>query len=82
MNGRHVIIGLYVDDLLYVGKEEDVKNEINELNKKYTIRIMNPVNEFVGCQLQHNKNSIVLNQQKKIDKLQEKYDEELNHLRH
>ena len=43
---------------------------------------MYPVSEFVGCQLHHNEDVIVLHQQKKIDKLQVKYDEELSHLRH
>lgn len=44
----HVIIGLYVDDLLITGTENYVYEDIEKLKQKYSIIIKSIVDEYVG----------------------------------
>ena len=72
--GRDQIIGgIYVDDIIFIGKKQLIHQEIKTLQSKYELRIKEDVDEYVGCQLIHKDNSIVLHQHRLIDKMEREF---------
>jgi len=81
LNSSWVYIGIYVDDVLMIGN----KNELNILSAKlkqtFGIRTKFPVEEFVGCKLQHDKAGITLHQSELVKKLNEEFKGELTKMK-
>ena len=76
-----IYMGLYVDDLLIVGKKEIIYDEIKMITNKFSLRIIEKVEEFVGCSLIVKKNFIFLHQFPLIQNILQKYKDELQKIR-
>ena len=68
---RATLVGVFVDDLLNAGDEA---KEIKALiAKKWKIRDLGRAKEFVGCEIDHVDNGILLHQQRYVSKLIVRY---------
>lgn len=72
-----IIIGIYVDDLIMIGDNKLLEETMTRIKEKIGIRIKYPVNEYVGCELIHYNNSIILYQQKITNDLYNTFKDEL-----
>jgi hypothetical protein len=61
-NDRHILIAVYVDDLLMIGKPEDNKRCVNELCKRFKLQNNGPVSSFLGLNVTYENGGIQLNQ--------------------
>jgi hypothetical protein len=61
-NDRRLLIAVYVDDLLMVGKPEDNQRCVNELSKRFKLRNHGPVKSFLGLNVTYDNGGIQLNQ--------------------
>ena len=52
-------VGVYVDDILVVGLEDNVSSFVNVLKRIFTLTVKKEVNNFVGCYFQWVNNHIV-----------------------
>jgi hypothetical protein len=51
-----IIIGIYADDCLIIGKEESVASLIHELNNhEFNLKIERSVNEYLSCRIEGSK---------------------------
>ena len=71
-----VFVGIYVDDLLFVGKGKLTMKLIDKVKNRFGIRIKMDLDEFIGCQIQKISNSLVLHQARLITKLEAEFGEE------
>ena len=78
INDKHVIVGLYVDDLLFIGDHELITEEIYKINDSYGIRMKYPVTDYVGCELVHEKDGIKLHQMTIINKIADNFKNEIS----
>ncbi len=46
-----IVVGIYVDDVLMVGNEAGINNEVKKIMSRFGVRRTEEVNEYVGCQL-------------------------------
>jgi len=69
-----IILGLYVDDVLIVGDELEVKTFIESFKKKYKSGVYDSVDDFIGCELLWNvsRTRLILHQSGMIKKLRMK----------
>ena len=51
INSNLIVIGLYVDDLLMVGNKDNLLHEIELMKRRFSIRIKDEVDKFLGCQI-------------------------------
>jgi hypothetical protein len=61
-NDRRILIAIYGDDLLMIGKPEDNEHCINELSKRFKLRNHGPVSSFLGINVTYENDGIQLNQ--------------------
>ena len=75
-----IILGLYLDDVLIVGDELEVKTFIESFKNKYKSRVYDSVDNFIGCELMWNANRtrVILHQSGMIKKLRVKVEKYLN----
>jgi transposase InsO family protein len=59
---RRIIIAVYVDDLLMIGKPEDNELCVAELSKRFKLRNHGPVKSFLGLNVEYANDAIHLNQ--------------------
>ena len=71
---KDIIIGLYVDDILITGQRDEVDNFTKIFGQKYSSRVFNEVNDFIGCELVWNedRSQVILHQSGMIEKLNSK----------
>jgi hypothetical protein len=51
-----IIIGIYVDNCLIIGKEESIESLINELKKpEFSLKVERNVNEYLSCCIEESK---------------------------
>lgn len=61
---------VYVDDTLITGSSESTVNEvIDNLNARFALKILGPLNYFLGLQVQKNKDGLHINQKKYVTDL-------------
>ena len=70
----NIILGLYVDDILIVGRTDVVDEFAENMKKRFACRVDMNVDEFIGCQMcwSQDKNRVVLHQQRMIGNLENK----------
>ena len=70
----NIILGLYVDDILIVGRTDVVEEFTVNMQKRFACRVDMNVDEFIGCQMfwSQDKNKVVLHQQRMIGNLENK----------
>ncbi len=66
---KNILLGLYVDDILVIGSDNDIKNVIIGLKKRFTITFSLHIDEFLGVSFRWMQHSIALNQTRLIDAL-------------
>lgn len=78
-----VSIGLYVDDLLVVGNNNQVKGIVEKIESKFKIRWNTNVSEFIGCQFKRgqDRKSVILHQQRTVLKLIEGFGDKTESLK-
>lgn len=76
-----MICGLYVDDIMIIGNKYYVLDEIEMVQKSYSIRVNNSVFEYIGCQILPSNNKSILYQSKLIDKIVKEFEDSLNLVR-
>lgn len=78
---KNLIVGIYVDDLLITGVENEVKMFVREMKKEFDITYKEQVSMFLGMEFEHqNSNSILLRQASMIDKMTNKFKSEITNL--
>ena len=78
--GQMVIVGIYVDDLLFIGQKDLLTQEINALKKEFDVRVKDIVDEYVGCQMIRKEDRIILHQTRIIDRMLIDFAEEIEKL--
>ena len=69
--------GIYVDDILLCGQEKSVENEISELKSKFDITVNNEFQDYVGCEIIKEKDTILIHQTKLINKIIREFSPEI-----
>jgi hypothetical protein len=59
---RQILIAVYVDDLLMLGKPEDNERCVAELSQRFKLRNHGPVKSFLGLNVEYTNDGIQLNQ--------------------
>ena len=61
---ENVILGLYVDDIIVTGKNDEVKKFTDEFQNKFKSRYYESVEDFIGCEFKWNyeESSVILHQ--------------------
>ena len=72
-----VILGLYVDDFLLLGKRANIEKELKELQEEFEIT-SGEVEEFIGCVIEKLDDRILLSQPDIIAKLVKKFEHRLS----
>jgi hypothetical protein len=60
-NDRHILIAVYVDDLLMLGKPENNERCVDELSQRFKLRNHGPVKSFLGLNVTYENGGIQLN---------------------
>ena len=61
-NDRRILIAVYVDDILMLGKPDDNERCVNELSRRFKLRSHGPVKLFLGLNVEYTEEGIHLNQ--------------------
>ena len=79
---ENVYVGLYVDDLLIFGDNVNIDDFLRELTRKFTIKRMNEVTDFVGCEFnwENDNKSVILHQSKIIRKIESAFQNDIQGL--
>ena len=81
-NNGTVIIGVYVDDCLFVGDRKAVDAAKNEVAKMFEVRKLGPLDEYIGCTVKRiDKNKLGLIQPDMINKLDKDFGPEVKNVR-
>ena len=67
------ILCLYVDDILFTGKDKEIKYISNKLKEKYKISKDTEVNKIIGINIFKTEEGYKINQQDYIEKLIKNY---------
>ena len=77
-----IIVGIYVDDLLFIVNRNQLTKEIKTIKEQYVVRVNETVNEYVGCEIwKTEEGNIILHQNRIIEGLAESFDEEIKNLK-
>ena len=73
-NGK-VTLGLYVDDILMIGNQDDIDEIVIKIERNFDIRINEDIEEFIGCQFKwdYDKKSVILHQLRLINKIEDEF---------
>ena len=63
---KTIFCGAYVDDILFVGENDKIFSEINELKKEFELTIKEDISEYIGCNLVVKDEEIIIQQRKMI----------------
>ena len=76
------IAGLYVDDILYSGNRNEIKEFERIIKERYEVRIDNEVKDFLGITITQVKNEskVILRQDSTIKKMAALFHSEIKHL--
>jgi len=69
----YAILNLYVDDILLTGNEDEIKEIINKIKRKYKISKESIANKIIGINIMKAKKGYKINQKDYIDKIVKKY---------
>src|SRR5205814_3682674 len=61
-NDKRILIAIYVDDLLMLGRPEDNKGCVNELSSRFKLKNHGPIKSFLGLNVEYANGMIQLNQ--------------------
>ena len=61
-NDRRILIAIYVDDLLMLGRPEDNEGCVNELSRRFKLKNHGPVKSFLGLNVEYVNGMIQLHQ--------------------
>ena len=73
----NTLCGIYVDDILLCGQEKSVENDISELKSKFDITVNNEFQDYVGCEIIKEKDTILIHQTKLINKIIREFSTEI-----
>lgn len=72
--GREAMIGVYIDDMLLIGKLEQIKSVKEELQRKFKIKDLGEVSELLGLDISRpNTNEITIDQTNYIKSVLEEF---------
>ncbi|GAA5913335.1 hypothetical protein JCM6882_004091 [Rhodosporidiobolus microsporus] len=67
VKGISIIIAVYVDDGLVVCKSEElIKEELEALNRVFTLKVLGPVSNFLSMEVEHVKEGLIVHHSKYI----------------
>ena len=77
---QYIFLGLYVDDILAVGEEKQVKKFLKDMQQEFNIRSESRIDDFIGCQFLWNdsQSSVILHQTDLIHKLVTQFESDLS----
>ena len=72
------IIIMYVDDMLIIGKKEQIQEFVNKIQKEFSVKIQHTLTDYLGCEVHMNKEKTrgSLGQPSIIKSLEQKFGEE------
>ncbi len=70
-------MGLYVDDMLFVGDKKEIEIEINTIKKIFELRVVRDVKDFIGCEMIVQDTKVILHQSKLIVKFLDEFKSEI-----
>ena len=80
---NELFIGLYVDDILIIGKEEKVTKFRNDLKKRFNVTFEDSISEFLGCDMKIDRSmkEVVIHQDSIINTIKTYFGSEVNKIR-
>ena len=73
-NGVLVIaIIIYVDDCVVVGKADDVKGAISMIRKRFNIKVLGELREYVGAEFERKEGKFLIGQEKLIMGMKDRF---------
>ena len=74
-----VLIGLYVDDLLIIGDEDDINETIAGLKKHFSVKVEDDINDYLSCEIHFSKDGTKawIGQPHLIAKMERTFSEEM-----
>ena len=69
------IIIMYVDDMLIVGKKEQIQELATKIQKQFSVKIQHNLADYLGCEFHMNKEKTKLGQPSIIKSLEQKFGE-------
>ena len=75
-----VLIGLYVDDLLIIGSEQDIEIVINDIEKHFKVKIEGDLKDYLSCEIRFSKDGkqAWIGQPHLIKKMEKLFEEEIS----
>lgn len=71
---KRIYLGVYVDDGIIIGENlDDLEEIINKLQKEFDLRVCQNVSNYIGLDIEEEKNGIKLHQEKYSEKLLQKF---------
>ena len=71
-----ICVGIYVDDLFFVGRKDKIDMIIEMIKEKFGIRVKEDFDEFIGCQVRVKEDCMILHQARLIEKLRLEFGDE------
>jgi len=75
-----IIIIIYVDDCFILGNEKEVKEVLSKIEKGFDITRSQDVEDFIGCNIERDQDTIYLSQPDLIKKLLKKFEDKIKTL--
>ena len=69
-----MVLLLYVDDIVFVGEQRAMEHFQKAIQKRFKIKIRESAREFIGIEMQQQKHSVTIHQQKHIEEAVKKFD--------
>lgn len=76
-----MMVGLYVDDLIFVGEIEEIMSQVEIVKKRIEIRMITNFKEFIGWELIIKDEFVVMNQMKLTKKLINDFKKEISNMK-
>ena len=67
------IIGIYIDDMIITGYDNEILSIINKIKRKFKISKCEPIKYILGIKIENFKNKFIISQKGFIEKLLEKF---------
>ncbi len=77
-NNQEVYLCLYVDDVLLIGESSLIKNTILVIKKKYSIKEVGKLDDYVGCKIKEVNKTIYIHQPDLIAKMENQFGAKFN----
>ena len=80
INGINMYLGLYVDDILLIGRQSEIENVMKKVEQKFGVRRIGPLGKYIGVQVTFHQEKAYLKQNEIINKLIEDFDSQIKDL--